>query len=208
MAILHALLYALYFIDKRAENVVCSSTSKQPIRITEYILMRLLFKRCILGRTPDPKLPTTRARRVIFDVMEWKGISSPGTLSAWAVDYVYMGFVWWQYSYRNNSFNHKSSSVGNALGLPFWKYASSHAQVRTGKHDIWGRTILQSVKVFTPRQLEFSVGVCPVSSKVPTQLRCGEIYSGLRFDVMNKLNARGGLFVGQKAAAAAGAHNM
>ena len=30
--------------------------------------------------------------------------------------------------------------------------------------------------------------------------------SGLRFDVMNKLNARGGLFVGQKAAAAAGAH--
>ena len=29
--------------------------------------------------------------------------------------------------------------------------------------------------------------------------------SGLRFDVMNKLNARGGLFVGQKAAAAAGA---
>ena len=29
---------------------------------------------------------------------------------------------------------------------------------------------------------------------------------GLRFDVMNKLNARGGLFVGQKAAAAAGAH--
>ena len=31
-------------------------------------------------------------------------------------------------------------------------------------------------------------------------------YSGLRFDVMNKLNARGGLFVGQKAAAAAGAH--
>ena len=32
------------------------------------------------------------------------------------------------------------------------------------------------------------------------------IYSGLRFDVMNKLNAHGGLFVGQKAAAAAGAH--
>ena len=31
-------------------------------------------------------------------------------------------------------------------------------------------------------------------------------YSGLRFDVMNKLNAHGGLFVGQKAAAAAGAH--
>ena len=30
--------------------------------------------------------------------------------------------------------------------------------------------------------------------------------SGLRFDVMNKLNAHGGLFVGQKAAAAAGAH--
>ena len=31
-------------------------------------------------------------------------------------------------------------------------------------------------------------------------------YSGLRFDVMNKLNAHGGLFVGQKATAAAGAH--
>ena len=29
---------------------------------------------------------------------------------------------------------------------------------------------------------------------------------GLHFDVMNKLNAHGGLFVGQKAAAAAGAH--
>ena len=33
------------------------------------------------------------------------------------------------------------------------------------------------------------------------------IRGGLHFDVMNKLNARGGLFVGQKAAAAAaGAH--
>ena len=31
-------------------------------------------------------------------------------------------------------------------------------------------------------------------------------YSGLRFDVMNKLNAHSGLFVGQKVAAAAGAH--
>ena len=29
---------------------------------------------------------------------------------------------------------------------------------------------------------------------------------GLHFDVINKLNAHGGLFVGQKAAAAAGAH--
>ena len=32
------------------------------------------------------------------------------------------------------------------------------------------------------------------------------INSGLRFDVMNILIAHGGLFVGQKAAAAAGAH--
>ena len=31
-------------------------------------------------------------------------------------------------------------------------------------------------------------------------------YSGLRVVVMNALNAHGGLFVGQKAAAAAGAH--
>ena len=43
---------------------------------------------------------------------------------------------------------------------------------------------------------------CPLDGSVVNSI----VNSGLRFDVMNKLNAHGGLFVGQKAAAAAGAH--